>query len=171
MLSTIFKLPLKTAFILKVSMFFIIIIIIIIITAFFSLFDQISWSVNVLHPRLGQKFCYLIHYIPSTAFILFYGYYFVCFCSWFVWCCSCNLRLCWLMLHLWWVLFCSGFMCCRGEESFSYFLYGYLINHRSVTQQAKWFYNVFFFHWYLFIGHLYFFKAIAFFLEGKQDSR
>lgn len=50
MLSTIFKLPLKTAFILKVSSWFFSIIIIIVIIAFFSRFDQISWSDNVSLP-------------------------------------------------------------------------------------------------------------------------
>lgn len=93
--------------------------------------------------------------------------------SWFVKCQSflffspflfLMLRLLWLMLHLWWVLFWFCFVLQivvrRGEYwVFSLFSFlshsSYFINHRSVTQSKKSDYTVYFFHWYLFIGHLY----------------
>ena len=90
------------------------------------------------------------------------------------------LRLSWLMLHLWWVLFWFCFVLQivvrRGEYwVFSLFSFlshsSYFINHRSVTQSKKSDSTVYFFHWYLFIGHLYvFFMCIAFLWRANRTQ-
>lgn len=72
----------------------------------------------------------------------------------------------WLMLHLWWVFLCSAFMCRQRRRVVLAAVVWSIVDLWHGKQNDS---TVYFFHWYLFIGHLYFFflKAIAFFFGGQ----
>lgn len=133
---------------------------------------------------------------------------FICYSFWFVWCCSNELigqtpelffflflmlRLSWLMLHLWWVLFCFCFVlqiwdCCAERKIIGcvslFFLKSQQLFYQSIDlwhRARKWFNSVFFslifiywsfvcFSFFLFFWFYFVFMCIAFLWRANRTQ-